>query len=337
MTTLEHLRSNQPTDRFYRGGSKIRNFRTPDAAAAGGDHVPEDWIGSTTTLFGDAQIGLSQLANATTLRDAVAQHPQHWLGTEHVTAFGTDTRMLVKLLDAGERLPVHVHPSDAFALKHVGAQHGKAEAWYILEGGTVHLGFHRAIDVAELRSWVDAQDVTAMLAAMHTIEVQAGDSVYVPPGMPHAIGSGIFLVEVQQPEDLSILLEWKDYALDGPADGHLGIGFDTALAATDTRAWTSSQINELVVRGGVGQHTLADSSTEFFRASRVDVTAPTEFAAGFSVLVVLSGKGTLSTPGSQALPVPLSAGDTVLVAHALGAFSIDGKLAVLRCEPPTAR
>ena len=337
MTTLEHLKSNQPADRFYRGGNKIRSFRSSDGGAATGDHVPEDWVGSTTTLFGDARVGLSRLANGTTLRDAVEQHPQHWLGPKHVAAFGTDTRLLVKLLDAGERLPVHVHPTDDFALKHVGTQHGKAEAWYILEGGTVHLGFTRAIEAEELGRWVDTQNVTAILAAMHTIEVHAGDSIYVPPGMPHAIGAGIFLVEVQQPEDLSILLEWQDYAIDGPAYGHLGIGFGAALNATDTRAWTSAQISALVVRGGVSDHTLADSSAEYFRASRVDVSAPTKFAAGFSVLVVLSGTGmvTASEPGSQA--IPLSAGDTLLVAHALGAFTVDGKLALLRCQPPATR
>jgi mannose-6-phosphate isomerase len=155
--------------------------------------------------------------------------------------------------------------------------------------------------------------------------------------MPHAIGAGIFLIEVQQPEDLSILLEWQDYAIDGPADGHLGIGFRAALDATDTRAWTSAQISALVVRGGVSGHTLADSSAEYFRASRVDVSAPTTFAAGFSVLVVLSGTGmvTASAPESQA--IPLSAGDTLLLAHALGEFTVDGNLAVLRCQPPETR
>jgi len=337
MTMLEHLPSNQPADRFYRGGSKIRGFRASGASAAAGDHVPEDWVGSTTTLFGDARIGLSRLADGSTLRDAVAQHPEGWLGREHVTAFGTDTRLLVKLLDAGERLPVHLHPTDDFAREHVGAQHGKAEAWYILEGGTVHLGFSRAIEAEELGAWVDTQDVTPLLGAMHTVEVHAGDSVYVPPGMPHAIGAGIFLVEVQQPEDLSILLEWQDYAIDGPAAGHLGIGFEAALTATDARAWSPAQISELVVRGGTGDQTLAASSTEYFRASRVDVTGATEFAAGFSILVVLSGTGTL-TPLEQGSPaISLSVGDTVLVAHELGAFTVDGELAVLRCQPPAPR
>jgi len=335
MNTLEHLRSNQPADRFYRGGSKIRRFRSSDAAPAAGDHVPEDWLASTTTLFGDAQVGLSHLANGSTLRDEVEQHPQHWLGPEHVSAYGTDTRLLVKLLDADERLPVHIHPTDAFALDYVGAQHGKAEAWYIVHGGTVHLGFNRSIGLDELSGWVETQDVTAILAAMHTVEVHSGDSIYVPPGLPHAIGAGVFLVEVQQPEDLSILLEWQGYAIDGPADGHLGIGFEAALQATDTRAWSAAELSELVVRGGIGKRTLADSSAEYFRASRFDVMAPTNFGAGFSVLVVLSGSGTLvaTDPGSPA--IPLSAGDTLVLAHALGAFTIDGELAILRCQPPT--
>jgi mannose-6-phosphate isomerase len=333
MTRLEHLPGNQPAERFYRGGNKIRGFRGNDSAAAG-DRVPEDWVGSTTTLFGNAQVGLSRLASGAILRDAVAENPLHWLGEEHVAAFGSDTRLLVKLLDAGERLPIHVHPTDSFALEHVGALHGKAEAWYILEGGTVHLGFKRAIAAEELAEWVDTQNVSAMMAEMHTIEVRAGDSVYVPPGLPHAIGEGIFLVEVQQPEDLSILLEWQDFAIDGPADGHLGIGFETALRATDSRAWSAEQIGLLVVRGGVNDRTLAEPAAEFFRATQVEVANRTEFDAGFGVLVVLSGAGTLmaSEPGSER--VALSAGDTVLIAHALGAFAIEGELVVLRCQPP---
>jgi len=176
--------------------------------------------------------------------------------------------------------------------------------------------------------------VTAILAAMNTVQVQAGDSVYVPPGMPHAIGEGILLVEVQQPEDLSILLEWQDYDIDGPTDGHLGIGFEAALAAVDARAWNSTQIGELVVRGGANERTLAASSQEYFRAARVDVTAPTVLAAGFSVMVVLSGAGSLTPVRPESQAIPLSAGDTVLVAHSLGAFTLDGDLAILRCQPP---
>jgi mannose-6-phosphate isomerase class I len=38
----------------------------------------------------------------------------------------------VKLLDGGQRLPVHAHPHAAFAARHLGRAHGEAEAWYIV-------------------------------------------------------------------------------------------------------------------------------------------------------------------------------------------------------------
>ena len=57
--------------------------------------------------------------------------------------------------------------------------------------------------------------------------------VLVPAGRLHAIGEGVLLLELQEPEDLSILLEWGGFALDGERDGHLGLGFDLALSAVD--------------------------------------------------------------------------------------------------------
>jgi len=58
-----------------------------------------------------------------------------------------------------------------------------------------------------------------MLEAMHEVSVTPGDGVYIPPGLPHAIGAGVFLLELQEPEDLSILLEWKGFNVDGVVDG----------------------------------------------------------------------------------------------------------------------
>src|SRR5688500_6067902 len=133
MTGPVPLEANQPADRFYRGGAKISEFR---GGTPVGDRMPEDWIGSTTTLFGSPETGLTRLPDGRLLRDAVAESPQDWLGPEHTAGYGADTMLLVKLLDAGQRLPVHVHPEGAFAARELGRAHGKAEAWYILEGGT---------------------------------------------------------------------------------------------------------------------------------------------------------------------------------------------------------
>jgi len=330
MAAPVYLGSNQPPDRFYRGGAKIRALR---GTAAPGDRVPEDWVASTTTLFGEAETGLSRLPDGRRFLDAVHADPQAWLGPDHVEAWGSDTKLLVKLLDAGQRLPVHLHPAQPFARAHLGRSHGKAEAWYILDGGPVHLGFTRDVDRAELDAWVAGQDTEAMLAAMHTVDVAPGDSVYVPPGLPHAIGAGVFLVEVQEPEDLSILLEWQGFAIDGGAEGHLGLGFGTALDAADLRGWPADGIRQLVIRQGRGAGTLASLSTRYFRAERLDIAGSAELPdAGFGVLVVLDGTGTLKPANAAASP--LAKGDTVAVPFAAGELEVSGRLSLLRCRPP---
>lgn len=245
--SIEVLESNRPPARFYRGGRRIAEFR---GIGPVGEREPEDWVGSVTTVRGEAPAGLSHLAGGERVADAIARDPDGWLGAAHVAAYGPDPMLLVKLLDAGERLPVHAHPGRAFAAEHLGLAHGKTEAWCILTPGTVHLGLVRDLAEGELAGMLEGQDAAEMLGAMHRLEVGPGDVVHVPAGVLHAIGEGILLVELQEPEDVSILVEWAGFAIDGPALGHLGLGFDRALGAIETRARTADEIAALVHRAG---------------------------------------------------------------------------------------
>lgn len=326
------LPANQPADRFYRGGERITRFRGLSAAAP---NTPEDWVASTTVLFGETRTGLTAIEGEL-LRDLVEADPVGWLGADHVAAFGSDTRLLVKLLDAGERLPVHAHPDDAFALRRIGHAHGKSEAWYIVEPGTVHLGFIRDVAQDELAQMVDAQDTELLLGLLHARRVEAGDTVFVPAGLPHAIGEGIFLVEVQQPEDLSILLEWRGFAIDGRADGHLGIGFDDALDAIDRRKRTDAEVDALVSRESTTAQALVPAADPFFRIERASADDRPEIAAGFAVLIVLEGEGTLrSATASASIELPLSAGATVILPHGVGDQTVTGTLRGVVCRPPS--
>jgi mannose-6-phosphate isomerase len=167
---------------------------------------------------------------------------------------------------------------------------------------------------------------------MHLVTVNPGDSIYVPPGLPHAIGAGVFIVEVQEPEDMSILLEWKGFAIDGVQDGHIGLGFPTALRATDRSAFSIERLNELIVHGGTGGHTLAPAASEYFRAERFTVEGDLTLTAGFGTLVFLSGAGTLAAANGSRIPV--QAGETVLTAFALGELRVTGPVSFLRCRPP---
>src|SRR5690606_22960782 len=134
-------------------------------------------------------------------------------------SYGADAMLLVKLLDAGERLPVHAHPDRVFAREHFARAHGKTEAWYLLSGGSLHLGLARDLTEADLVGVLERQDSDEILGLMHKVDVSPGDVVLVPAGVLHAIGADLLLVELQEPEDLSIMLEWQGYPIDGPKDG----------------------------------------------------------------------------------------------------------------------
>ena len=132
------LPSNQ-FDHFYRGGDRIGALRH----GPGGPMRPEEWIGSITTRFGESEQGLSRLPDGEFLKDAISADPVSWLGQAHINSFGLSIEVLVKLLDPDQRLPVHFHPNKAFAKQHLGLDHGKTEAWIILEapaGAGVGLG-----------------------------------------------------------------------------------------------------------------------------------------------------------------------------------------------------
>jgi mannose-6-phosphate isomerase len=321
------LPANQPRARFYRGGERIAAFRGDGPAAP---NTPEDWVGSATSVRGAAPVGMTRLPGGELLAESFASDPLGWFGTAHVDRWGADPMLLVKLLDPGQRLPLHAHPSGAFAARTVAAAHGKAEAWYILEAGTVYLGLAEPISPADLLALVTDQRTQQLLGLMHEIEVAPGDTVFVPAGVLHAIGEGTFLAEVQEPEDLSILLEWTGFDLDGAADGHLGLGFDVALGAVEHDARSAEAIAALIHRVTADGPTLVPESAEFFRLDRV--SAPTELEAGFAIVIATEGAITLTT-GDQVSELP--AGSTTLVPFAAGSMRFGGSGEVLVARPPS--
>lgn len=317
------LDANQPPERFYRGGPRIDELRGGPPST---DHSPEDWLASVVPLLGADTEGLTRLPDGRWLRDAIAADPVGWLGEAHVARWGADPALLVKLLDAGQRLPVHAHPSAAFAGRHLGLVHGKAEAWVLLTPCTVHLGFRRDVAADELARWTAEQDTGAMLDAMNPLEVAAGDSVLVPPGVVHSVGEGAFLVEVQEPTDLSLLIEYAPFGVDGPRDGHLGLGYDLALQCVERSALAP---DDLLLRSPAGPDLLPAAAAPWFSVERR--TAPEQLDAGFSVLVVLDGRGELLTSGGS---TALRRGTTVLVPHGAGDARLAGDVQLLRCRPP---
>lgn len=323
------LPANQPASRFYAGGARISAFRSNPPC---GSHEPEDWVASTTCCSGSGNIGMSRLPDGTFLADAINSEPEKWLGSDHVAKYGPDTKLLVKLLDAGQRLPVHAHPHVDWASKHLQKKHGKAEAWYIHTPGSVWLGFREDVDPKELLQIVQGERGAELLERMHKIDVKPHQTVYVPPGVLHAIGEGILVVEVQEPEDMSILCEWGGFDIDGKKAGHLDLGFETALTAVETRGRTREEVMGLVTEGKVAESVFAEQSQDYFHLERVVVKDHTRCRRGFAILVVLDGNVSLKTTSSEALF--LQKGSTVVIPHEDGEFTLDGDADVIIARPP---
>lgn len=310
---------------FYRGAGRIDGFR---GAITEMVDRPEDWVASTVTRFGEDSAGLTMLGPDRPLRDAVRADPVVWIGRSDLRSPELQVP-LVKLLDAGQRLPVHVHPSDAQAHTLDVGPLGKAEAWFVLDAppsGQVYVGWSRDVESVELRRWVDRQDVGAMLDAMNPVTVVPGDSVYVPPGTAHAIGDGILLVEVQQPADLSVLLEWTGF-LPSEAGAFLGLEPARALGCVGRAGMTRREVDLLVGRHAldlpVDSPLLPPESRQFFSATLVGPGSvlPTEYRT----LVIVSGAGRLVPRGSSGgRPTEVARGSTVAVPAGAGPLVLEG-------------
>jgi mannose-6-phosphate isomerase len=299
---------------------------------------PEEWIGSVTTRFGEAEQGLSKLSDGTLLKDAIKNNSDQWLGADHVKNFGLSTEILIKLLDPDQRLPVHYHPNKSFAKQHLGLDHGKTEAWIILEapaGSGVGLGFKEVQNKEDLLKLVRSQDSAALLASLRRAEVSVGDAILVPAGVAHAIDAGIFLLELQEPTDLSALLEWEGFAVDGIKDGHLGLGFETVTDALKLDPLTDNEFESLIARnaltGGALRSILPLKADGYFRAHLAPQSG--EFEAGFAIALVLNGSGSVAFANAPAMEI--TQGDALVIPHSAGNYSISGANVIV-CRPPLA-
>ena len=330
--------------RFYRGGRLLGGFLGLSDAAD--DDRPEDWVGSATRAWTGPGEPASQLGPSSvtvgserlSLVELLAREPQALVGTASADSLG----LLVKLLDAGERLPVHCHPTRDAAARVLGSGFGKTEAWLIL--GTrddepaprIWAGFRSSVAPDLLRSWIVGQDTDALLDALVAHPVKAGDVFLIPAGMPHAIGAGVFLLELQEPTDFSIVAETRGFPITD-ADASLGLGWDVAIDFFETDAAADPRQQPAPLGGGLTR-LLGEAADPYFGALRLSARGemslpiPPTYAVG----VVVAGSGEIHGPGRT---LPLRTGTTfALPAAAVPEARLiapDGVQLVL-CLPPAA-
>jgi mannose-6-phosphate isomerase len=292
------------------GGRRIaRRFGWDDSADCGEWWLASSYPGTETSL----RTGALDLAA--------------WLngpGRARGCPSAADFPVLLKFLDAAERLSLQVHPDDEVARSH-GLTNGKTEAWHILDAESdahVYLGTAPGVTCVQLLDAVEANAPEAeVLTMLNRLPVLPGDTILVEAGTIHAIAGGISLFEVQQNSNATYRIhDW-------------GRGRDVDL--TETRdAMRDHAIPDTVRRELTADCWTDLAQTPAFRLSRGQVTHGLELApeVAFATLTVIAGEGSISSEGGQA---ELAPGDTLLV---LEPVEIRGAgLDVLAVQPGNTR
>src|SRR5438445_12273922 len=116
--------------------------------------------------------------------------------------------LLIKLLDAQEKLSLQVHPPQEIA-ESLGGE-AKSEFWYVVAAepnAKIFVGLRKSMTRDQFE---DALHSGTVADCVHAIRMKNGDAMFLPSGRFHAIGAGNLLVEVQQNSDTTYrVFDWN--------------------------------------------------------------------------------------------------------------------------------
>ena len=342
--------------RTYPGGMKLdlmEGREHPEDA-----HFPEDWIGSTTRAVNKGreefiEEGLSKVTVAgetLTLKALCEREPNALLGAGHVEKYGANTQFLLKFLDSAIRLHIQCHPTIPFAQEHLNSNAGKTEAYVILsirdhvQEPYIYMGFQNPPSKAAFKHMIEAQDSQALLACFEKIPIRPGHVFMVPGGMPHAIGEGVFMIEVMEPTDFAVRIEFERGGYVLPEESRfMNRGIDFALSMFNYEPTSIETIKERFFCEPCALETQHQSTeyiligaprTPCFSVNRIDVTDRyVKEADTFYIGVISKGSGTLATDDET---YPVNEGSRFFVPYQTGPviFETDSDMEIIATFPP---
>lgn len=214
----------------------------------------------------------------TTLNELWTKHREAIFGSAYAHHPSARFPILVKLLDARETLSVQVHPPQQIAATLNGEP--KTEMWYFAHcqpGAKIFAGLKKDISRTQFESLLREGQVEK---ALHDITVETGQSIFIPSGRLHAIGSGNVIVEIQQNSDTTYrVYDWNRLGLDGrPRALHL----EESLLSTDFADFEPA--TDRIAEGVLAK-------CDYFKVEKILLRAPFPAApeGRFAIFNVLSG------------------------------------------------
>ncbi len=230
------------------------------------------------------------------LGEAWREMPAEWRGTRFASDVGFP--LLTKFIFPTDKLSIQVHPDDAYASTHEKAQggQGKTEMWHIFSAepnAQVLLGLKAGVGQQEFLRGLETHTLESLFQAH---KVQPGDTIFVPAGSPHTIGSGMIVFEVQQYSDLTYRV--YDYGRVDSNGRARELHIEKALAVTNfSGGTTAGRTSPLPLPADEGDRWLL-AACRYFATERREAADPFTVemdAAHFDLIIPLSGEGILRT------------------------------------------
>lgn len=240
--------------------------------------------------------------------------------------------LLIKLIDAAERLSVQVHPDDSFAKKYENESNGKNELWYIisakpdaylvhgLKPGTTKEYFKKCIDKGEVEK------------NLNYIKALPGDTIYISSGVVHAIGGGIIIAEIQQSSNLTYRV--YDYDRVDSLGNKRTLHIEKALEVIDFNNLLRKEkyFGITVPLKGLSSKSIK-AITKYFCVELYNVLNDIDEASenSFSIYLVLEGKGeVIFSSGS----VTFKHGESFMIPACIKEYRLSGSFKALKTYVP---
>ncbi|MEN9444576.1 MAG: hypothetical protein RIS47_1466 [Bacteroidota bacterium] len=180
------------------GGKKLHSIlnKHTDPQA----NIGESW--EISAVEGNISVVANGFLEGNDLQELAEIYMGDLVGDKVFDFFGDEFPLLIKLIDASDKLSIQVHPNDEVAAKRHNS-YGKTEMWYVLQadpGAKLVSGFNKQTDKTEYLAHLENGTVETL---MNAVEVEPNDVFFVNPGRVHAIGKGIVLAEIQQTSDIT--------------------------------------------------------------------------------------------------------------------------------------
>ena len=340
-----------------RGGREIDKLRgvSPPVDYNGGS---EAWIGSVTRVenppadkphYGCSEVILPD-GRQMFLFEAIELSPGQVLGEKHIAQNGNGMGMLIKYLDAQHQYGLQCHPTREWAKKMWNSDYGKEESWYVIgvrddtaEPAYILLGFKEGVSREEWEKHYRKDDIAALENLCHKIQVKTGEAYFVGGGVPHALGEGCFVVELQEPCDITlgahtyeyIKERWGGISTDKQIYDERLLGsyiYDGCTFEENLRRW---RIPRKIIRSGEWgreEIVIGTVQTKFFSFTELIINGEAEILdTGFPrAAIVLKGGGKIIFNGGE---MEINQGDEIFLPFDVPGARIDGNAVIILCHP----